>query len=57
MTAFGFVVFIVGILVSGLFHEKYSPWTIYDTIASILISVGLISIIAEITIWLYRVMP
>lgn len=57
MTAFGFVLFILGILVAAMFHERYSKWSVADTVASILLVVGMISMVAGVTIWLFRVMP
>jgi uncharacterized membrane protein YoaK (UPF0700 family) len=58
MTAFGFVLFILGILTAAAYHDRFSrEWSIGDTVASILLVVGIISMVAGITIWLYRVMP
>lgn len=57
MTAFGFALFVIGVLIAMAFHDHYSEWKIMDTVAAILLSVGIISMVAGITIWLYRVMP
>lgn len=57
MTAFGFLSFFIGVLVAAAFHERYSEWHIMDTVAAILISVGILSMVAGITIWLFKVMP